>query len=242
MYRYIRMKLFITYLLIFIAACLSAQSVGDELLLNKVDLSNDKVIFSVLGDTLGTLRIPETALPISSNTITEKLDKSDHVLSFASNYLNVYSDGEFRASLNVKSGAYLQDADKRNKKDIRALKEGSLQKLLQLEPMSYLMKNQENKERSVGLIAQDVREVFPAFVQYVDGEDVLAISYIELIPMLIKAIQEQQNTIQNLKDNQYIMQKEFAVFQLQMAQLAESLISDNTAFRNGVATVAENRN
>jgi len=206
------MKLLITYILIFITAYPAAQSVEDELVLNRVDFSLNNTVLPVLNDTL------------------------------VKDELKIYRDGEFRASFNAASGAYLKEADKRNKKDIRALKESTLQKVLQLEPVSYLMKNQRNRGRSIGLIAQDVKKIYPALVKNIDGEDILAISYTDLIPILIKAVQEQQNTIENLKNNQYAMQKEFAVFRLQMGQIAESTAAAETTFRNGVAIVAQNQN
>lgn len=48
------------------------------------------------------------------------------------------------------------------------------------------------------LIAQDVQEIFPNLVLADENSD-LSLNYISLIPMLIKAIQEQQAEIEKLK-------------------------------------------
>ena len=56
----------------------------------------------------------------------------------------------------------------------------------------------ENEPKHYGLIAQDVKLQFPNIVGKV-GENVEAVNYVELVPILIKAIQEQQQTIQNLR-------------------------------------------
>lgn len=54
------------------------------------------------------------------------------------------------------------------------------------------MKDQVDGERKIGLISQEVQKVFPSLTHLVPGQDILALSYTELIPVLIKAIQGQQ--------------------------------------------------
>ncbi len=120
---------------------------------------------------------------------------------YTATYLNLYKDGVFKGSWNSNSGAYVQASDRRVKKDITALENGTLNKVMQLNPVSYLMKDQTDTKRNLGLISQDVQELFPSITHYVKESDVLALSYTELIPILIKALQEQQNIIdgQNTK-------------------------------------------
>ncbi|OUS02495.1 hypothetical protein A9Q86_03040 [Flavobacteriales bacterium 33_180_T64] len=116
-------------------------------------------------------------------------------------YLNLYRNGVFKGSWNATSGAYVQASDRRVKKDITSLNNGTLEKVMQLKPVSYLMKDQTDTKRNLGLISQEVQELFPSIVYYNKEVDVLALSYTELIPILIKALQEQQNIIgsQNTK-------------------------------------------
>jgi len=236
------MKLFITNIIVFLVACLSAQSVKDELALNRIDFSNDKMVFAISSDTTSTTYNFKTTFPNRQITDQMDIERKNVELSLGTKPLNIYGYGEFYTSFNRVSGAYLQESDRRNKKDVRALKEHTLQKILQLEPVSYLIKNQRKRGRSIGLIAQDVKRIYPSLVQNIDGEDALAISYAELIPILIKGIQEQQETIKNLKKNQYVMQKELAIIRSQIEQLTESLIGEHITFRNQAAVVAQNKN
>jgi len=51
--------------------------------------------------------------------------------------------------------------------------------------------------KHIGLIAQEVSQVLPNIVSPIGNSQ--AVNYVELVPILIKAIQEQQETIQNLR-------------------------------------------
>jgi hypothetical protein len=86
------------------------------------------------------------------------------------------------------------------KEDVRGIQQAR-QQLFKLQGVSYLMKSDQNTEtrrRHSGLIAQEVEKVFPDMVFETD-QGVKAIAYIELIPYLIEALKEQQNTIDNLQ-------------------------------------------
>jgi archaellum component FlaC len=64
----------------------------------------------------------------------------------------------------------------------------------------------DNGQRfSYGLIAQDVEKVLPDIVNTINGDDgdgiqnLKTVSYTELIPVLVKAMQEQQVIIEELQ-------------------------------------------
>tara|TARA_R110002049_G_scaffold99113_6_gene241678 strand:- start:4113 stop:5420 length:1308 start_codon:yes stop_codon:yes gene_type:complete len=118
-------------------------------------------------------------------------------------YLELFSDGSHKGSFNPTSGVYAIVSDRRLKKDITPLDNGTLNKVMQLNPVSYLMKEQTDTKRNLGLISQEVQELFPSITHYVEESDILTLSYTELIPILIKALQEQQGIIeaQNSKLN-----------------------------------------
>lgn len=106
-------------------------------------------------------------------------------------------------------------SDRKLKKDI-VLLTNSLEKIMRLKPSSYSFKNDEFKAmnlpqgKQMGLIAQELEEVIPELVTTVpaqyeintDGKKIehmpefKAVSYINLIPLLISGIQEQQKTIE----------------------------------------------
>jgi hypothetical protein len=96
------------------------------------------------------------------------------------------------------SGSLTQNSDRRLKKNIDDLHYG-LNEILQLQPKQYFWKNQEQDKKSLGLIAQDVQPIINEIVNTQDDKlKTLGVNYIELIPVLIKAIQEQQKTIETL--------------------------------------------
>ncbi len=67
-----------------------------------------------------------------------------------------------------------------------------------LRAINFSWKIDETKKENLGLIAQDVEKVFPQVVDVIkDGN--LGVRYTELIPVLVKAIQEQQKQIEELK-------------------------------------------
>jgi flagellar biosynthesis chaperone FliJ len=100
----------------------------------------------------------------------------------------------------VVGGAVVHTSDRRLKKDIDELAYG-LEEVLKLSPKQYHWKNKQEKEyKSLGLIAQEVRNIIPNIVVERDDETkTLSVNYTELIPVLINAIQQQQSTIEELK-------------------------------------------
>lgn len=106
-----------------------------------------------------------------------------------------------------------QSSDRRLKKNIAPLAYG-LEAIMNMEPVSYKWKK-GNADNQLGFIAQDMEEVIPEVVSHhimtpeqltivkTEGrepsEDMYAMNYAKLIPVLVKAIQEQQEQIQVLK-------------------------------------------
>ncbi len=118
-------------------------------------------------------------------------------------------------------------SDSSLKKDIQALEIG-LAKVLQLKPIKYYYKENNavtdtaaptldsvklmtiladqsrvnpiasSAELRFGFAAQDVQEIFPNLVS--DAAEQKSVNYIELIPIMVNAIKEQQEIIENLKD------------------------------------------
>ncbi|WP_179320301.1 tail fiber domain-containing protein [Winogradskyella helgolandensis] len=92
-------------------------------------------------------------------------------------------------------GVVVHSSDRRLKKDITPLPYG-LETILELNPVEYNWKNREQDHKSLGLIAQEVQPILENIVHIADDEDkTLSVSYTELIPVLIKAIKEQQEII-----------------------------------------------
>ncbi|HOZ52453.1 MAG TPA: tail fiber domain-containing protein, partial [Chitinophagaceae bacterium] len=113
------------------------------------------------------------------------------------------------------SGGTWTNSDARIKKDITTIS-SALSDIKKLRPTTYYFKSDDEKYKYLnlpknlqfGLIAQEVREVFPNIVNETrmkdeDGkereESVLSMNYTELVPVLIKGMQEQQELIEKLE-------------------------------------------
>ena len=93
----------------------------------------------------------------------------------------------------------IQTSDERLKKDVRALGDG-LDLVARLRPVRYRWKDDPDAGDKLGLIAQEVLEVVPEVVTGEAGSDrYLGMNYAELVPVLIKAVQEQQEQLEDLR-------------------------------------------
>ena len=91
-------------------------------------------------------------------------------------------------------------SDLRLKKNIKSI-DSVLPQILSLFPSIYQFKkdfDHGNKRSHFGLIAQEVQEVLPELVDE-DDKGILSINYIELVPILIKSIQELYKLINEKK-------------------------------------------
>jgi hypothetical protein len=87
-------------------------------------------------------------------------------------------------------------SDENLKKDISTV-DGAVDKVKQLRGVDYTWK--ESEEKSIGVIAQELREVLPELVS--ESENGLSVNYNGIIGVLIEAIKEQQRQIDELKGN-----------------------------------------
>ena len=94
------------------------------------------------------------------------------------------------------SGDVVISSDARLKSNIESLG-STLPKLLQIDGKSYEMKGKQK----IGVLAQEIKEVFPELVSEDDNE-MLAVNYQGLVPVLINALKEQQIEIDRLKEQE----------------------------------------
>lgn len=94
-------------------------------------------------------------------------------------------------------------SDVRHKHDVKALPNGALALVDRLRPVSYLWNEARDdgmRGRQIGFTAQDVEKVIPTVVlTQADENRTKALKYDQLIPILTKAIQEQQAEIRRMK-------------------------------------------
>ena len=103
--------------------------------------------------------------------------------------------GDIKAQSNIiAQGTVTQGSDKALKEDIKMIEYG-LEDVLLLDPVSFRMKTGGIK--SLGFIAQDMKPIIPELVYWVEGG--LSISYANLTAVLVKAIQELKQEVDELK-------------------------------------------
>ena len=104
------------------------------------------------------------------------------------------------------TGAVDISSDKRLKQDILPI-ENALNKILTLNGVTYNWNKEFDPDQNLddgnhmGLLAQDVEKIIPQIVSTDTSKNQLkSLAYIELIPVLIEAIKEQQTQINELKN------------------------------------------
>ena len=101
------------------------------------------------------------------------------------------------------TSAYMNASDVRYKKEIEVIK-NPLSKLLQINGVSYIFKNEEfsdlkfSKRRELGVIAQNVEKVFPEAVSR-DQNGFRSVAYSMLISPIIEAIREMNSKTSKLE-------------------------------------------
>ena len=91
-------------------------------------------------------------------------------------------------------------SDLRLKRNIAPL-QNSIDAIMQLKPVSYEKKNTlastNYSVKENGFIAQELQKIMPSLViEGTDKDKLLSVNYTAIIPVLTKALQEQQNAIQ----------------------------------------------
>lgn len=96
------------------------------------------------------------------------------------------------------NGVWNSASDRRLKKEIENTTYG-LNEVLKFRPVDYKMKSSGAKQ--VGFIAQEIDKIIPELVSHPENEDtdMLSLSYGNITAVLTKAIQEQQEIIENLE-------------------------------------------
>lgn len=109
--------------------------------------------------------------------------------------LRFHYGGNLRGFINATTGAYVQSSDKTLKANVNLLSP-VLSKVNQLAVKTYHYKSDESQESTVGLLAQEAKELFPELVTYSKADELYGINYAGFSMVAIKAIQEQQATIE----------------------------------------------
>ncbi|MES2796623.1 MAG: tail fiber domain-containing protein [Bacteroidota bacterium] len=105
-----------------------------------------------------------------------------------------------RGQISSVDGSFIAGSDFQLKQEIEPISD-LLQKTMQLKPSKYFYKSSRNiaKNKSIGFIAQDVEKIFPEIV-YDSDDGLKGLNYSAFGVIAVKAIQEQQQIINQLQD------------------------------------------
>lgn len=131
----------------------------------------------------------------------------------------------------------INTSDVREKHNINTIPYG-LDALLKLNPVSYYWNNDLNPGMKLGLVAQELKKIIPEVV--VDREFVITneetgegewrdaermgVFYSDLIPVLVKGIQEQQEQIEAQKQENYLLMEKIREQELRFLEFNQSLL------------------
>ena len=135
---------------------------------------------------------------------TSNSNRWQFYVSQSTNFLRLFYNDASMGGFDNTNGNYTPVSDIRLKKNIQPIND-MLNVIMELQPKTYQMKaDNSHNNISYGLIAQDVEKVLPELITVYNGDDgdgikdLRMLSYTELIPILIKAMQEQQAIIEDL--------------------------------------------
>ena len=161
-------------------------------------------------DSSGNLLVGKTVTGVS--TVGVLIQPSGNIVASPSTVdtYGLYASGNYKFYVGVNGTVYAVNttisgiSDVRYKENIRDLDDG-LSKVMQLQPRKFDWKEGKGKDiaNDRGFIAQEFEEVFPDLVSEwkdpaPEGEEPYKAVSQDLIPTLVKAIQEQQATIEAL--------------------------------------------
>lgn len=135
-----------------------------------------------------------------------------------------YFNGAVKVTGTLYSSTYQSTSDMRLKRDISEIKSDALSKLSRLNPIQYFwdkeqyiklkMNDIDSSDKGkhtlvdvlldnnihYGLLAQEVKELYPELV-HEDAAGVMSINYMELIPLLIQAVQDLSEQVEALSNS-----------------------------------------
>jgi hypothetical protein len=187
---------------------------------NQIKLGNASIDTVITAGKLklGTITYPNTA---GTNGYVLTTNGSGSA-SWTSPLLLAYNELKINSLL---TGNLTMTSDRRLKSDIKSIPT-TIDIIKKLNPVSYKKKDSlestQYKHEEMGFIAQEIQKVLPMVVKEGSDKDkLLSVNYISLIPVLTKAIQEQQSQIEEQKKTMQQQQKQID----ELKKLIEQVLS-----------------
>ena len=138
-----------------------------------------------------------TTLPTAKLEVSGNIVAAGNVLPSANLTYDLGSTS--RAWRQVVTQDLVMISDARLKENVRELSYG-LGEIMKLHPVTYTWKGDTRQQTKIGVLAQEVRAVMREAVSTGDdAAQTLGVRYVDLVPVLIHAVQEQQEIIESQK-------------------------------------------
>ena len=160
---------------------------GDSLT-SKVSISKSLVI----GDTLSV----GTTTPSANSLFTAGTSSPIFYIDNISSNVGIGTANpaeKFHVVGNMQATAFLYSSDRKLKENIRNLSSVTINKLLQLEGVSFMWK--DGKKKNMGFIAQEVEKLFPELVSTDKYTGLKSVQYAGLLAPLIETVKKQHQEI-----------------------------------------------
>jgi hypothetical protein len=163
---------------------------------------------------------------LTANALTKQVELSEVGMQAVFNATNSSEGNYFRISdvgtptisnFNIKSAGFFAhygemhvkgdiagfstalSSDRRLKKDIVDIEDTEIEDMDKLHPVTYSWKDDENNNKHYGFIAQDVQKIYPHLTKTKIMGEYLTINYNELIPVMVKQIQNLKKELEDVK-------------------------------------------
>ncbi|MGO1729040.1 MAG: tail fiber domain-containing protein [Flavobacteriaceae bacterium] len=137
--------------------------------------------------------------PGASDNLTLMAAGTDRFGFYATSSLKLYYNGSTIGNFDASTGAYSATSDRRLKQNIKPVA-SLLDKVKKIKIMNYDFKRDPNNQAQIGYIAQELEKQFPEFVNKPakdpNRDNYYTVNYAGMSAVAIKAIQEQQEIIE----------------------------------------------
>lgn len=190
---------------------------------------------------IGSIGTPSSQLHVKHNNGSpgsadgfriENQSASENWMQFVSGTgdLRLYRNGSLRGTFEATTGAYASVSDESLKQAIQTLP-AQMPNILKLRPANYQFNDQSNNAIHIGLIAQEVRNIYPELAPLIESlneggkRDLYGVNYAGFIPVLIAGMKEQQQQID-------LLEKQVALLKTQNEAILKSINAGNYAKGN----------
>jgi hypothetical protein len=157
----------------------------------------------------------------NGGTVKPGIDNGQNLGTLGARWSNVFA-----------ANGTIVTSDERLKKAITNLGYG-LSQVMQLRPVSFQWKDRDDGRTYLGLLAQEVEQIVPEAIEKdTDPATPLGMNYASLVPILIKAVQEQQTTLEHRDAKLKAIQNENAILKERQAELEARLVALEQALQH----------